>query len=223
MRNFCQIKIIYLIGVNLHNHAFHKIWPLSLPCRCQVLPSCHLPPLITPPLVTPPLTSLLQTQTAPSHLTSVHVPCNYTHTFGQHHHKSKNLWFFLNNLIIHFMYVLCVCQHTPLWTSSQWILSILWVLEPGHFQPCDIEVKIDRKLVCMIVSPMSTVPFDYTRTHHTHTLGMYASYAIVPKGRLLRCTQHSFLLRSGKLNKIFFFCWTDSQLEDREALTCWDR
>ena len=43
IRVFCQIRIIYLRGCILHNHAFHGIWQLSL-----------LPPLLSPPS-SPPL------------------------------------------------------------------------------------------------------------------------------------------------------------------------
>ena len=48
MRIFCQIKIIYLKGVDLHNNAFHKIWQLSLllssPCPAPLLSSLTRPP-----------------------------------------------------------------------------------------------------------------------------------------------------------------------------------
>ena len=76
MRVFCQIKIIYLKGVNLHNNVFHNIWQ-QLPGP----PSPSSPVSATPPSLSPPHPPLA------SHLTSVH---NYTHTQGQHHHKRKN-------------------------------------------------------------------------------------------------------------------------------------
>ena len=49
VRVFCQLKIIHLMSVNLHNHAFHNIWqPLHFPCSCygphsSPLPSSHSP------------------------------------------------------------------------------------------------------------------------------------------------------------------------------------
>ena len=39
---------------------------------------------------------------SPSSTTTTFVH-NYTHTLGQHHHKSKNLLFVLNNLKLHFV------------------------------------------------------------------------------------------------------------------------
>ena len=109
VRVFCQIKIIYLRGVNLPNHTdtFHSIWQLPLPLSLLLSPPLwpFPPPLPLLPF-SPPLSPILSPPALPphppltSHLTSVH---NYTHTLGDYEHKSLNLWIVLNNLMIHSM------------------------------------------------------------------------------------------------------------------------
>ena len=53
LRVFCQIKIIYLRCVNLHNHAFHSI------CHYLATSSATLPVVARSPLLSPPLAPLL--------------------------------------------------------------------------------------------------------------------------------------------------------------------